>query len=322
MINGGPVETRFETDLSREEAIEFISAFEGATFFHSPAWLDILSESFPRFECGWLTAREGGRLVGLMPVTKVKMGPAFKLHALPFGTYGDPLALEPGLRKTLLDAFFSIASSPRCAGAGVNLLGFQEGLEMPRGWKRRTEECRMITLPDSFDEYRSRGMNRKRRQLCNRCEREGVVARRLEGESDLKLFYDSYLHGASGWGGVHPYPMEFFESLLKRTKEGVCFWGAFIGDSLLAAHVDFYFGRTAQAWQAGVTPQAHEYDAAAYLVMVAVSEAISRGSSIFNLGSSDGDAGMIFFKESMGGVEYLYPVLEKRRRWLEWLRRR
>jgi hypothetical protein len=56
--------------------------------------------------------------------------------------------------------------------------------------------------------------------------------------------------------------------------------------------------------------------------MVAVGEAIDRGISTFNLGSSGGDAGMIFFKESMGGVEYLYPVLEKRRRWLEWLKKR
>ena len=47
MINGGPVETRFETDLSREEVLEFVSAFDGATFFHSPAWLEILTESFP-----------------------------------------------------------------------------------------------------------------------------------------------------------------------------------------------------------------------------------------------------------------------------------
>ena len=322
MINGGPVETRFETDLSREEALEFISAFEGATFFHSPAWLDILAESFPRFECGWITARESGSLAGLMPVVKVTKGPAFMLHSLPFGTYGDPLSALPEVRGALLDHFFSIASSPRCAGAGVNLIGFREEPETPRGWKVRMEECRVITLPDSIDEYRSRYMNRKRRQLCNRCEREGVVARKLEGENDLELFYDIYLHGATGWGGVHPYPVEFFESLLRRVKEGVCFWGAFIGDSLLAAHVDFYFGRTAQAWQAGVTPQAHEYDAAAYLVMVAAGEAINRGTSVFNLGSSSGDAGMIFFKESMGGVEYLYPVLEKKRRWLEWLRRR
>lgn len=165
-------------------------------------------------------------------------------------------------------------------------------------------------------------MSRKRRQLCNRCEREGVVARKLEGERDLEMFYDIYLHSALGWGGVHPYPKEFFESLFLRGSEGVCFWGAFIGDSLLAAHVDFYFGRTAQAWQAGVTPRAHEYDAAAYLVMVAVREAIGRGTSVFNLGSSSGGAGMIFFKESMGGAEYLYPVVEKSRRWLEWLKRR
>ena len=316
------MEIHFESDLSHEEATAFLSAFEGATFFHSPVWLEVLADSFPRFECGWFTARDGGKLTGLMPVARVTRGPAFILYSLPFGTYGDPLAGDPAVREALLDMFFSTASSPRCAGAGANLIGFRREMKTPRGWKCRMEECRVITLPDSIEEYRSRGMSRKRRQLCNRCEREGVVARKLEGESDLELFYEIYLHGASGWGGVHPYPREFFKSLICRESEGVCFWGAFIGDSLLAAHIDFYFGRTAQAWQAGVTPQAQEYDAAAYLVMVAVREAIDRGISVFNLGSSSEDAGMIFFKESMGGAEYLYPVVEKKRRWLEWLRGR
>ena len=315
------MEIRFETDLSNIEALEFISAFESATFFHSPAWQEILSESFPRFECGWLAARNDGKLVGLMPVARVKRGPAFMMHSLPFGTYGGPIAHDPEVRTAILDTFFLIASSPRCASAGANLIGFHGELETPRGWKCRMEECRIITLPDSFEEYRSKGMSRKRRQLCNRCEREGVVARKLDGEGDLELFFDIYLRGASSWGGVHPYPREFFESLHRCGSGGVCFWGAFIGDTLLAAHVDFYFGKTAQAWQAGVTPQAHEYDAAAYLVMVAVREAIDRGTSVFNLGSSSGGAGMIFFKESMGGTEYLYPVVEKKRRWLEWLRR-
>jgi hypothetical protein len=322
VIDGGQVEIRFETGIPSEQVLEFVSAFDTATFFHSPAWLEILAESFPRFDCGWITARDGGELAGLMPVVKTVRGPAFMVFSLPFGTYGDPLAVDPDVRSAVFDFFISMASSTRCARAGANLVSYRQGLDLPRGWKTKMEECRIIILPDTFEEYRSRGMSRKRRQLCNRCEREGVVARRLEGDEDFDLFYNIYLHGASGWGGVHPYPRIFFESLFRRDSEGVCFWGAFHDRELLAAHVDFYFGRTAQAWQAGVSPQASEHDTAAYLLMIAVNEAILRGVSVFNLGSSGGDAGMIFFKESMGGEEHLYPVVEKKRRLLEWLRRR
>jgi hypothetical protein len=316
------LKTRFETDLPRDEILELLKSCAEATFFHSPAWLEILSEAFPRFEHGWLAAREGRTLLGLMPVVKVRRGPVYMVYALPFGTYGDPVAADGDAERALFDAFFGMASPALCAGAGGNLILSERIDCLPRGWKSRVEECRMIELPGSFEEYRSAGMSRKRRQLCNKCEREGMKARRLEGDADLDLFYDTYLHGATGWGGVHPYPREFFSSLMDRYRDGVCFWGAFMGDSLLAAHVDFYFGETAQAWQAGVTPEASEYDAAAYLVMVAVREAIERGIRSFNLGSSSGDGGMIFFKESMGGREHLYLVLEKQRRWLGWLRRR
>jgi hypothetical protein len=316
------VEIRFETDLDRGGVLGFVSDFEHATFFHSPAWMEILTESFSNFECGWLTARSSGGLTGLMPAARIARGPAFSLHALPFGTYGDPLSSDPAAAQALLSEFYSMASSPRCAGAGANLVNASMELGAPRGWAVRMEECRIITLPGTFEEYRSGKMSRKRRQLCNRCEREGVTARRLEGAGDLEMFYEIYLRGASAWGGVHPYPKEFFESLMRRAGEGVCFWGAFLGNDLLAAHVDFYFGARAQAWQAGVAPRAQEHDTAAYLVMIAVREAIEKGISLFNLGSSGGDAGMIFFKESMGGEEFLYPVVEKKRRLLEWLRRR
>ncbi len=311
----------FEKEPDADELLSFVRSFEDATFFHSPAWSDVLEESLPSFECGWLTVRIEGRLEGLMPVARIGRRPFHYIQSMPFGTYGHPLARGEGTRASLLEAFFERARSPLCLRAAANLFSGGVPVDPPGGWRVWTEECRVIRLRGDFDDYRSRGMSRKRRQLCNRCEREGVEARLLEHGRDLEEFYGVYLQGASRWGGVHPYPRRFFESLFARREDGVLVWGAFVGGRLEAGHVDFYFGDTAQAWQAAVSTVSHDLDLAAYLIMYAVREAIERGVRVFNLGSSQGDGGMIFFKESMGGELFEYPVLEKKGSILRWLRR-
>jgi len=321
-LNGGQVKVGFERDPDGEELLRFVRSSPIATFFHSPAWLEVLEESFPDFECGWLVARRDEELAGLMPVSRIRRRPFFYLHSMPFGTYGHPLAVGEGTGDALMDAFFDEASAFRCLEAEANL--FYGGIpgDIPRGWKVRSEECSVISIEEGFEEYRSSGMSRKRRQLCNRCEREGVEARLLSPERDLDEFYSVYLQSASRWGGLHPYPRRFFESLFSKREQGVLVWGAFVKGRLEASHVDFYFGNTAQAWQAAVSKGAYDLDLAAFLIMNAVREGIGRGVRLFNLGSSGGDRGMIFFKESMGGRPVEYPVVEKRGSLLRWIRRR
>jgi hypothetical protein len=78
----------------------------------------------------------------------------------------------------------------------------------------------------------------------------------------------------------------------------------------------------AQAWQAGMSRESHQYGVGALLVTYAVQEACRKGARIFNLGSSGGDRGLIFFKESMGGREHCFPVVRMRKRWWGWIRAR
>ena len=99
-------------------------------------------------------------------------------------------------------------------------------------------------------------------------------------------------------------------------------WGGFLEGTLLGGHIDFYHGETAQAWQAGMTPDSHRYDVGALLVIEAVREACRRGVKRFNLGSSGGEEGIRFFKQSMGGMEHRFTVAGVGKRWWRLLRGR
>lgn len=312
-----------EETADKESAPDLVAGYSEATFFHTPAWLEVIETSFPRMSIVWLTAREEDTVVGLMPVVRSRRGPLVFLWSLPWGTYGHPLGSSIEIKREILCAFLRIAGDPRCPEAVANIFdgawladsGFQEHL--------RTEECCLIELEEDFDFYWRKKLSSKRRQICNRGLRAGIEVREIDTEEEVRSFHAIYADFSSSWGDrTHPYPLGMFMELFKRRDRGVVFWGGFLGDRLLGGNIDFYYGHTAQAWQAGLLPESYEYNLSSLLVTAAVEEAYRRGMKIFNLGSSQGDEGLIFFKKSLGGSEFFYPVLEIRKKWWRWLRKR
>ena len=292
----------------------FIGSFPSATFFHTPPWLDALNASCPGFDAAWLTVRAAGALAGIMPVARIRRGPFSYLWALPFGTYGDPLARDEATRSALFERLFDMMGSARCLEGGVVLFGGEPPERIPRGAEILMEECRLVPLEHGFEEV-WKGWSSKRRQLVRRAEEAGIVARLLNSEREVTRFHRIYAEESREWGGVHPYPERLFLELFRRQAQGALFWGAFLDGELLGGHIDFYFGHMAQAWQAGMTKRAHEFETGAILLRSAIEEACRRGCRVFNLGSSGGNRGILFFKESLGGCEYRYPVIVARKRW-------
>ncbi|MBU8923222.1 MAG: GNAT family N-acetyltransferase [Bacteroidales bacterium] len=312
---------REEKNINREELYDFLSKNDKATFFHTPAWLDSISSAFNNIEPSWLVAREGEYIQGLMPVCRIRRKGFFILSALPFGTYGVPLSGDSGIVHSLLGKFRQLGRSFRCLESIASLYGMDA---LPQGLpleEIREEECLVIDIRGGFDRYRSDHISKKKRQTCNNCMKQGIEVRPLSGSDEVSRFYSLYLEASRDWGGVHPYPRIFFDSLFDRRSEGVMIWGAFQDSKILGGHIDFYFGNHAQAWQAGMDPDSDVSGIASLLVYNAVEEACRRGIDEFNLGSSGGNRGLMFFKESMGGREKTYPVMDTRKKWWKLLRR-
>ncbi|MDD4858063.1 MAG: GNAT family N-acetyltransferase [Candidatus Krumholzibacteria bacterium] len=292
----------------------FLGSFPRATFFQTPAWLDALRESFTGFGAAWLVARDGAAIAGAMPVVRIRKGPFSRFWALPFGTYGDPLARDETAREALLDGFFALARSPLCLDGGVVLFRGDSPARIPRGARVSMAECRLVSIDRGFDEVWKKWSS-KRRQLVRRGEEAGVAVRSLETEEEVRDFHRIYIEESRSWGGVHPYPERLFLELFRRRAQGAVLLGAFLNGALLGGHIDFYFGEMAQAWQGGMTKRAGEFEAGAILIRSAIEEACRRGCRLFNLGSSGGNRGILFFKESLGAREYRYPVITFGQRW-------
>jgi hypothetical protein len=310
-----PVKAELVHHPPREELERAIGSFHGATFFHTLAWLDSLEAAFGGFRSFWIVVREAGALAGVMPAVRVSRGPFFSLWALPFGTYGGPLARDGAIREALIAEFFRLARDGTCVEAGAVLFGGEPPSPAPRGSTVAMEECRLVSLERGFDAVWNDEWSSKRRQLARRGLDAGVVARSLETEDDVRRFHAIYAAESRAWGGVHPYPERLFLELFGRRGGEAVFWGAFLQGELLGGHIDFYYGDMAQAWQGGMSERARGLETGAILIKSAMEEACRRGCRTFNLGSSGGNRGILFFKESLGGREHRYPIVSARKRW-------
>ena len=306
----------------REELAAFIGSVPHATFFHSPPWLESLEAAFGSFGSEWLTVRERGELLGAMPVVRVARGPLFSLWSLPFGTYGGPVARDASIETLLLTRFFELARSPLCVEGGVTLFHPAPDGAIPGGVSLRPEECMIAPLEAGFDALWRTGWSSKRRQLVRRAEEAGVAVRLLENEEEVRRFHELYARESRGWGGVHPYPRALFLELFRRRQNGALMWGAFFRSQMLGGHIDLYFGELAQAWQGGMAEEAKEFEVGALLIKKAMEEACARGCRAFNLGSSGGSRGILFFKESLGGRPLAYTSATARKCWWGLLRGR
>ncbi|OQX84356.1 MAG: hypothetical protein B6D63_04890 [Candidatus Latescibacteria bacterium 4484_7] len=293
-----------EKNLLLEDVEDLFNNSPIVTFFHTPLWLDALTQAFERFEGQWITVLDGGNIKGVMPVIKAAKGLLYSCWSMPFATYGGPVALDAETERALLDEFFKMAESTLCFKAQTFLNRSSLEFETPSGVVSSVFHYHVVDLSSGFDDYWSGSIRSKRKQLYRKSLREGIEPRMLEDTGELESFYSIYLENSRSWGGVHPYPFELFSRLFEHNGRSVLFLGGYKGDQMLGANVVFYFKDSAQAWQAAMTEESYDFHLSEVLIIEGIREACKRGIRSYNLGASNRNEGIMEFKESMGGVEH------------------
>ncbi|MFO7916265.1 MAG: GNAT family N-acetyltransferase [Candidatus Krumholzibacteriales bacterium] len=315
------VRLEIEENINKDELADLVRGFRFSSFFSSADWVGLLSSSFRSFSSFWITARHDSRLEGAMPAIKVRKNIFFYLRSLPFATYGNPLAHRPEVRSLMIRKFLELSARMNCLNASAVIFDPDWSDWIPPDIPAEPAESRIIELREDFDYYRTRSMSSTKRKVCRRSRRAGVTVRALSTERELNDFYRIYRERSSGWGGVHPFPLKFFRNLFEHSGTDLGFSGAFLDGRLLGCHIDFYGGNMAQAWISGVSGEGNELGAPTLLIYNSVRKAYEKGMRYFNLGSSGGDRGLIFFKESLGGKRSDYLIVTSEKRWWKWIRK-
>jgi CelD/BcsL family acetyltransferase involved in cellulose biosynthesis len=290
---------------------------EAATFFHTPEWSELLTSTLPGFRTSHLAARDGGRLVGLVPVLERPRLGATTLESMAFGTFGGPVVADDapeGTRAGLLSAFAEAAGSVRVGVAQlVDRSGRVSAGELP-GFDREEDTVQVVPLDADYEEVFGR-FHRSARNKIRKAVKSGVAVRRADGEEDF-LSYLAVLEECSREWNVRPKPgSEFFTALSTLSPDEVQMWLATHDGTVIAGDLNFVAHGVIMNWGNVSTDGAKSLAPNNLLHAHAIEQGIAEGCSFYDLGSSAGLEGVRSFKATFGTVDVAIARYVREKAW-------
>ncbi len=259
-----------------------------ASPFFSPGFLKAVEEAFgPLIRVGGIPTTIRNRLGFL------------HIQALPFGHPGIP----PDLPAVDLDAWLASFS------ARIGRVEVVDRFHRAQGERfRKVLLHETVILLDGPWEAVERRMRKSLREQVRQSMRKGVAVGPLTN-ADLPVFLALVEKTYRRRHGVAPPPRSFLTALWRHAREHLVALKAFRGDRMLSGLWVLAARDEWVAYLQGTDPEAYAFRVSPRIFFEAIRMAHARGVRLFSMGvTPPGKERLVFFKESLGGRPYRYPL--------------
>ena len=271
---------------------EFVFACPEATFFHRAGWQSILRDVF-RHQPHFLYAEDAGRIVGVLPLARVKSVLfGHSLVSLPFAVYGGVAASAPAAADALEGEAQRLASE-----LGVEHLELRNLQPRHADWPKQDlyvtfrkpilaeEEANMLAIP------------RKQRAMVRKGIKNGL---RGEVDAGVERFFPLYADNVHRHG-TPALPRRYFEALFETFAGDVDVLTVQASDGrALSSVLSFYFRDEVLPNYAGDDESARDLAANDFKYWELMRRACARGLKTFDYGRSKQGTGSYAFKKNWG----------------------
>ncbi|MEM9495611.1 MAG: FemAB family XrtA/PEP-CTERM system-associated protein [Pseudomonadota bacterium] len=315
MMNAGANaarKTRIENagDAARAAWDAYVGAHPDATHFHQFAWSDLVKSVYG-YEPVYLIAREGEKVVGVLPLIDAKtplLGRSLISTAFTVG--GGPLADSPKIAAELAGAAVKLGEE-----RDVQYVELRTSGAMFEHWITKADRYagfrRTIT---SDDKDNLTAIPRKRRADVRKAialEESGDL--KIEIDSDPARFYALYAR-ASRDLGTPVFARRYIDAMIDTFGDQVEMSTAVFRGAPVASLLSFYFRDVVAPYYIGLGPGAREGRANDALFWGAMRRAAARGSTEFDFGRSKIGTGPYAYKKLWGfeakPLEYQYWLVK------------
>jgi serine/alanine adding enzyme len=279
---------------TEEEWDTFAAAQPGYTHFHRLAWRSVVEEVFGH-ECIYLGAHDGGALVGVLPLVRVRSRVfGHYLVSMPFLNYGGPLGSKSGI-LALVDAAIELASR-----GGVRLLELRSNgaLDIPLPASHRKVTV-LLDLPPTAAAL-TKTFDAKLRSQIRRPQKEGITV--AFGQNELEPFYGVFSRHMRDLG-TPTQSLAFFRAIARRFPHDCWFGCAYLDGKPVAAGCGFAFGRQFEMTWASSLRRYNRQSPNMLLYWAFMQRAIDMGITRFDFGRCTPGSGTHRFKMQWGGRE-------------------
>ncbi|MEP3051633.1 MAG: FemAB family XrtA/PEP-CTERM system-associated protein [Erythrobacter sp.] len=282
------------SDRKQTGRIESFLVGQGASLFHTPAWLRAVESGTGQRACG-LIAEKMGTIIGWLPLTEVR-SPLFgkALVSSGFGVGGGIIA----------ETDTAVEALGQAAAGFVQDLGFSgvelRGGKIPAGWdswnNRHVGFTRELA---SDDEAELQSIPRKARAEVRKGLKNDLTVRIGRSNDDRKAHYAVYSESVRNLG-TPVFPKKLFNAMLDALPESSDILTVFAGGKPISSVLSFYHnGAVLPYWGGGVfaARNARANELMYYKLMLHARE---QGMDSFDFGRSKTGSGPYKFKKNWG----------------------
>jgi CelD/BcsL family acetyltransferase involved in cellulose biosynthesis len=279
--------------------LEFVQR-SSSDVFHSPAWLQVLAETYALEPKGYLLLDEQGEIQAGLPACRVIDFKRERLVALPFSDYCDPLVADSAQWNCLIEA---LVQSDR--PLAIRCLHNEVPLQDARFRMTNRARWHGLDLRPEVDQLWNQ-LDGAARRAVRKAQQEGVIVRKAEDKEDLRRFFLLHMGVRKQKYQMLAQPYRFFENIWQKFVENDCgaLMVAMLGDELIAGTLflewkdGFYYKFNASS------PAYLQYRANDLLSWEGIQLAKRRGLAHLDFGLSDWDQdGLIRFKRKYASEE-------------------
>lgn len=278
---------------------------QDATFFHTPSWVDIISNTFPEFqpETKAFKLRDGSFAI-LSAVASVERNRYFKWYeSSHLGGYGG-LISERALELSEVNQIFKKALNRHVAN--FHMIGNPLANQIiPTGFSKTHIYTHILKLNPDYQQI-LKSFKRGRRFGIKKAAKLGIEAKIATTEQEFQSYFEVYEDTLKRWGDktLVTYPYKLFQNIFLQNDSKIKLWLARLDSEVISGAITFEHNRIVNCWHAATKNDYLNTRVDPFLTAHTIEDACNRGFKYYDLGASGGLEGLENYKEQYGATKW------------------
>jgi hypothetical protein len=275
-----------------------------ATFYHTPAWSKILSDTFPKWKNATLgfDFEDGNRAVfPMLRRSILDSVPIYWYESIAPGAYGGPI-----FRSSPSSEHYEAIDYELSRYNNIVVVGNPFSDWYPSGNFSKYETfIQLLPLTQDFDRV-WKNYSKGRRHTINYAKRNGVSVREVDFLEYFQDYYEIYQLQLKRWkrSATDYYPLRLFKNLAKYAKSNpdIKLWTAWLDNKMISGLVVFYHHDHLVTWHGATLEDYFEYRPVDILYSTVIEAACQSGCKVFDFANSGGHKSVVEYKERFGAI--------------------
>lgn len=270
----------------------YVLAHPKATFFHRAEWKRAIHDVYGH-ECRYLYAEEDGRVVGVLPLVRIKsLLFGHSLTSVAFCVYGGPVFDDLRVQKALNQRAVALADE-----LGVGHIEYRSLERTAPDWACKEGAHATFIKPIEADpEANLLAIPRKQRAVVRKSLKAELESTLDSGIDDFFGLYATSVRNL----GTPVFPKKWFVALKDIFSEDCDILTVRAQGRPVSSVLSFYFRGTVLPYYAGGTKEARRLGSNDFMYYDLMCRAADRGYTMFDFGRSKVGSGAFSFKKNFG----------------------